>query len=337
MRILVTRTDRLGDVILATPVLRKLKELNPSSKISFLVQPQWMPILQYGNEIEVIPYDPNGHEGTLVEGLRSQAFDVAYVLKDDARVSRAVKSAGIPVRIGPYSSFRSFFQFNEGKWQRRSQCRMHEAEYNLDLLTPHTPASSPDELPSAWIQTADSANIRAREFLARHRLPSKGFIVIHPGSSGSSRYVKPAKLHYLAQRLGQRGHRVLVSGGPLEADLLSEFKAAVPEVVLLGSGAGLELDGMAEVYRHSRLVIAHGTGPLHLGAAVATPVLAIFPPIFVLSSRRWGPLTSRRSIWVPAVPCPEKYRCRGERCAHFDCMDLFDVENALRAVEALIL
>lgn len=337
MRILVTRTDRLGDVILATPVLRKLKELNPAASISFLVQPQWMPVLQYGPEIEVIPYDPQGHEGTLIENLRSHRFDVAYVLKDDPRVSRVVKAAGIPVRIGTYSSLRSFFNFNEGKWQRRSQCRMHEAEYNLDLITALTPAATPEELPRAWVETAADARVRAGEFLARHRLKDQGFLVIHPGSSGSSRYVKPSKLHYLAQRLGQKGNRVLVSGGPLEADLLAEFKAAVPEVVILGSGAGLELDGLAEVYRSARIVIAHGTGPLHLAAAVETPVLAIFPPLFVLSNRRWGPLISRRTVWVPSVECPEKYRCRGERCAHFDCMDQFDVENAVRAVEALIL
>lgn len=337
MRILVTRTDRLGDVILATPVLRKLKELNPSSRVSFLVQPQWMPVLQYGSGVEVLPYDPKGDETALIESLRSYSFDVAYVLKDEPRVSRAVHAAGIPVRIGPYSSLRSFFHFNEGRWQRRSRCRMHEAEYNLDLLTPQTPAAHPGELPRAWIETGDSAKHRALDFLVRNRLQEKRFLVIHPGSSGSSRYLKTSKLHYLAQRLGQRGHRLVVSGGPLEAGLLEEFKAAVPEAVVLGSGAGLELDGLAEVFRAARIVIAHGTGPLHLAAAVDTPVFAVFPPLFVLSNRRWGPLSTCRTVWVPAVECPEKYRCRGERCAHFDCMDLFDVENAIRAVEAAIL
>jgi ADP-heptose:LPS heptosyltransferase len=320
MRILVTRTDRLGDVILATPVLRKLKELNPSSRVSFLVQPQWMPVLQYGSGVEVLPYDPKGDETALIESLRSYSFDVAYVLKDEPRVSRAVHAAGIPVRIGPYSSLRSFFHFNEGRWQRRSRCRMHEAEYNLDLLTPQTPAVHPGELPRAWIETGDSAKHRALDFLVRNRLQEK-----------------TSKLHYLAQRLGQRGHRLVVSGGPLEAGLLEEFKAAVPEAVVLGSGAGLELDGLAEVFRAARIVIAHGTGPLHLAAAVDTPVFAVFPPLFVLSNRRWGPLSTCRTVWVPAVECPEKYRCRGERCAHFDCMDLFDVENAIRAVEAAIL
>jgi ADP-heptose:LPS heptosyltransferase len=333
MRILVTRTDRLGDVILATPVLRKLRELNPNDEIFFLCQRHWHPILQYGAPIQLLPYDPGMEEAALCEVLRKQAFDVAYVLKDDPKVSRAVKKAGIPVRVGPYSTIRSFFIFNEGKWQRRSKCLMHEAEYNLDLIAPMQPASSPEDLPRAFVATTDAAKIRAQQFLLKKKLASRGFVVIHPGSSGSSRYVEIAKIHYLAQRLMQRGHRVLVSGGPGETAILEQFREKAKGVVLLGPADGLELDGMAEVYRHAKVVIAHGTGPLHLAAAVDAPAFAMFPPLFVLSEKRWGPLVSRRSVWVPAVECPETFRCRGERCPKFDCMNLFDVESAVLEVE----
>ncbi|MBU6152882.1 MAG: glycosyltransferase family 9 protein [Bdellovibrionales bacterium] len=333
MRILVTRTDRLGDVILATPVLRKLRELNPNDEIFFLAQRHWHPILQYGAPIELLPHDPNVGEKSLSDLIRKQGIDVAYVLKDEEMVSRAIKSAGVPVRVGPYSTLRSFFIFNEGKWQRRSKCLMHEAEYNLDLIAPRQPAVDASDLPRAWVATSDSAKIRAQQYLSKKKLGSRGFIVIHPGSSGSARYVEIAKIHYLAQRLMQRGHRVVVSGGPGETAILEAFREKAQGVLLLGPADGLELDGMAEVYRHAKVVIAHGTGPLHLAAAVDTPTFAIFPPLFVLSEKRWGPLISRRSVWVPGVECPETYKCRGERCAHFDCMNLFDVESAVQEVE----
>jgi ADP-heptose:LPS heptosyltransferase len=337
MRILVTRTDRLGDVILATPVLRKLRELNPNDEIFFLSQRQWHPILQYGAPVELLPFDPSMSEYALKEMIRKRGFDVAYVLKDDERVSRAIKAARVPVRVGPYSTLRSFFIFNEGKWQRRSKCLMHEAEYNLDLIAPVRPSSDANNLPRAWIATSDSAKIRAQQFLLKKKLSSRGFIVIHPGSSGSARYVEIAKVHYLAQRLMQKGHRVVISGGPGETAILDSFREKAQGVLLLGPADGLELDGMAEVYRHAKAVIAHGTGPLHLAAAVDTPTFAIFPPLFVLSEKRWGPLIGRRSVWVPGVECPETFKCRGERCPHFDCMNLFDVESAIREVESVSL
>ena len=335
MRILVTRTDRLGDVILATPVLRYLRETRPDAEIFFLVQKSWMPILAYGDQVKVLAYDPAATEAELTQHLADLRFDLAYVLKDEKKVSRAIKIARIPLRFGPYSTFRSFFLFNEGRFQRRSRCLMHEAEYNLDLVTLREPASDVMGLPKAWIETSPDARIRAQNFLHRVKLKEKSFIVIHPGSSGSARYVKIEKLHHLAQRLIQKGHEVLVSGGPIETEILNDFKKKVPEVVLLSAGEGLELDGLAEVYRRARAVVAHGTGPLHLAAAVEVPVLAIFPPLFVLSETRWGPLFQKRSVWVPAVSCPEKYRCRGPRCQYFDCMDRFDVENAVQKIEGL--
>jgi hypothetical protein len=335
MRILVTRTDRLGDVILSTPVLVKVRELYPEAKVFFLVQKSWMPVLQFGSEVELIEYNPLESLVDLSERLKTYQFDLAYVLRDESKVSRAVKRAGIPKRVGPYSSLRSFFLFNQGRLQRRSRCVMHEAEYNLDLVIPQTPSTSVEGLPQAWLSTSVESKLRAQEYLANSGLARKQFTVIHPGSSGSARYVKQGKLQALAQALIERGQKVVISGGPAETALLEEFQQAVPGVLLLGGSQGLGLDGMAEVYRLAKGVVAHGTGPLHLAAAVGTPVLAIFPPLFVLSEKRWGPLVRRRSVWVPQVSCPEKFRCAGEKCRYYDCMDLFEAAAAVITLEKL--
>jgi ADP-heptose:LPS heptosyltransferase len=323
----------LGDVMLATPVLRRIRELHPEAHLCFLVQKAWMPVLQLGSEVELIPFDPSESLERLSERLKQHHFQIAYVLRDESLVSRAVKKAQIPVRVGPYSTLRSFFAFNRGKLQKRSRCLMHEAEYNLELIGPVVPAQSPSDLPRSWVGTTPEARVRATEFLSRVGLRDHDFVVIHPGSSGSARYVHPEKLYALARMLVKRGHPVMLSGGPLESEILKAFQNQVPEVILMGSEEGLGLDGMAEVYRKAAGVIAHGTGPLHLAAAVGVPVLAVFPPLFVLSEKRWGPLTQKRTVWTPGVPCPEKYRCSGAQCRYYDCMNLFNGEEALLAVE----
>jgi len=335
MRILVTRTDRLGDVLLATPVLRHLKETRPGARIHFLVRKEWMPVLAYGDAVTLMEFDPLEPADRLAERLRQAGFDEAYVLKDEAPVSKAVKKAGIPFRAGPYSTFRSFFLFNRGRLQRRSRCKMHEAEYNLDLVSPRMPASGAAGLPRAWIETNPAAKARARAFLEKSGILPGSFVAIHPGSSGSARYVKIERLHGLAEKWIARGVPVVVSGGALEGEVLEGFRRAVPGVSLLGPREELGLDGLAEVYRLSRGVVAHGTGPLHLAAAVDAPVFAIFPPLFVLSEKRWGPLVSKRFVWVPPVECPEKFRCRGPRCAVYDCMDRFEIDLASRKAEEL--
>ncbi|NDG84428.1 MAG: hypothetical protein EBX52_05235, partial [Proteobacteria bacterium] len=170
MRILVTRTDRLGDVLLATPVLRHLKETRPDAEIHFLVRKEWMPVLAYGDSVRLLEFDPGESPSVLSLRLRRIGFDEAYVLKDDRVVSRAVKKAGIPFRSGPYSSLRSFFCFNHGRLQRRSRCIMHEAEYNLDLVSHWTPAREPERLPRSWVATVPGAAAGAHGFLEKNGL-----------------------------------------------------------------------------------------------------------------------------------------------------------------------
>jgi ADP-heptose:LPS heptosyltransferase len=336
-RILVTRTDRLGDVILATPVLRRLIRSCPEAKIDFLVRKEWVPVLRFPEPVRTVIYDPNLPVGVLAAKFRAEKYDAAYVLRDDSPVTKAVYRAGIPFRVGPYSSLRSFFRFNKGLLQRRSRCLKHEAGYNLDLAG-RLPGGLPvqdEDSPRAWIETSEEAKHLAGRFLSNHGLLPGTFLVIHPGSSGSARYVKQGALQALARALLRKGTPVVVSGGPAEEALIEAFRGEAPGVTLLGSGAGIGLDGLAEVMRQARSVIAHGTGPLHLAAAVGTPVLAIFPPLFVLSERRWGPLVQPRSVWVPEVTCPEKFRCAGPKCPVYDCMDLFDTDSALRTLENL--
>ena len=214
---------------------------------------------------------------------------------------------------------------------------MHESEYNLDLVVPKIPAKEIDQLPRSWVQTSAEAKRLSLSFLKAQGLVEKSFVVIHPGSSGSARYVKQSTLHAVARRLLTKGMPVVVSGGPGEDAILDQFLCEVPGITILGKENAIGLDGMAEVYGRAKAVIAHGTGPLHLAAAVGTPTVAIFSPIFVLSEKRWGPLVTPRFVWTPpGVKCPAIYRCIGEKCEYYDCMDRFTVSDALNALERLI-
>ena len=333
-KILVTRTDKLGDVLLATPVLKKIREAYPQAKLSFLVQKAWMPLLQFGDEVELIEYQPQMTEKELTRLLKSKRFDVAIVIRDEKKVTWAVKAAKIPVRVGPYSTVRSLLGFNFGLLQKRSRCLMHEAEYNLQLLTRigiefEGPAQHPDTLPRSWVSIEEGAKERALSFLTQHGLISQKFICVHPGSGGSSRYLsfeKMVEMIKIIQKEGDQNHeKVVITGGPEESKLLQKYENAIPGVIVFGGASSTSVAELAELFSQAKGVIAHGTGPLHLAAAMNVPVFAIFPPLFVLSEKRWGPLTSLRYTWTPSgLKCPEKFRCRGVKCRYYDCMDQFE-------------
>ena len=339
MKVLVTRTDRLGDVLLATPVLKRILEVTPQAQVTFLVQKQWMPVLQFGDRVQLMEYRHDENVKDLSARLEREKFDAAVVIRDEKKISQAVFQAGIPTRVGPISTLRSILFFNRGKFQKRSQCIMHEAEYNLSLLTKigipfEGVADQPRDLPRSWVQMSTEAAARVSHWLEAQALTEKSFVCVHPGSSGSARYVSEEALILLMKQILQHGKKVVLTGGPHERELLLRYQKAVPSVILFDL---VGLDDLAELYRKSASVVAHGTGPLHLAAAVDAPVMAIFPPLFVLSEKRWGPLTSQRVVWVPPqVNCPEKYRCRGPKCAYYDCMGRFDAQTAIQHIENLI-
>ena len=370
-RILVTRTDRLGDVLLATPVLRRIRECYPQAELYFLVQKQWMSILPSsllprsflprsleqvsGPGVVLLEYNPKMPGNELTELLKQKKFDVAIVLRDEKKITKAVRRAKIPVRVGPYSSLRSFFAFNAGLLQKRSQCKMHEAEYNLELLSKigvraNAPAAKASELPRSWIQIAEEADpaaqlqtlelppqVAVQQFLEKNSLQRKKFICFHPGSSGSARYLSTPQMIELAKIIVQRGHDLVLTGSEAEASLLEEIHQAVPNTKIFGGKDARPLGELAALYESAQGMIAHGTGPLHLAAATSTAVLAIFPPIFVLSEKRWGPLTERRVTWVPPLlKCPAKYKCKGPRCEYFDCMERFAATEVLQQFEKIL-
>lgn len=333
----------MGDVLLATPVLKRIREFYPKARVSFLVRPEWMPILELEG-VQLVPYDPQSSVSHLANQIQELKCDAAVVLRDEPLVSQAVKKSGIPYRVGPYSSVRSLWCFNHGMVQRRSRCTRHEAEYNLQLLARlgipvAPPARTPEELPKSWVHYSPQVRSVTDQWLkSRGALGSKLWCV-HPGSSGSSRYLPEGRMiellyECLARLSTTPGAKLILTGGPQEKVLLQKLKEQVPEVeTFVSDSPELGLAALAELYRRADVVIAHGTGPLHLAAAMGARVLAIFPPLFVLSEKRWGPLTPRRLTWLPVVECPEKYKCRGPRCAAFDCMDRFEVRGVIEDFE----
>ena len=107
MRILLTRTDRIGDVVLSTPAIKAVRDRYPEAYIAFMVRPYARDIVE-GNPYlnEVIVYDKYGKHKSVFKtikfalGLRKKKFDLAIMLHPTNRVHLIAYLAGIPERVG---------------------------------------------------------------------------------------------------------------------------------------------------------------------------------------------------------------------------------------------
>lgn len=352
LQILVVRPDRIGDVVLSTPVFDVLKRYYPRSKITVMVRKEVASVVRGLSSVdEVLVFDPEGkHAGlsglfNLIREFRDRGFRIAVVLQSQWKIAAALFAAGVKHRIGPLSKLHSFLFFNRGMRQRRSQVEMHEADYNLQLLR-----RLGIRLGTRNVQTHISVSDEMKE-KARLWLAARGFVdtphssplvALHPGMGGSALNWPVQNYNSLISSLLQEGIQVMVTAGPSELTLISQLKSSLKEFrekIIFYEASPEESDTSLEflsgLYWHASVVVAPSTGPLHLAVALGKAVVTFFPPIRVQSAIRWGPYLSdesRASVLVPEVYCGQDFACRGPLCNYYPCMDSISVTQALEEV-----
>lgn len=286
-RILLVRTDNIGDVLLTTPALSSLRRRYPDAYIGFLCRSYTAPILQGHPAINQILAMDDGLPFSTVKKIKDCKFDVSIHFYVESKSAWACSSAKILRRIGPFSKFWSYF-LTDKIVQNRSKVEKHEAEYNLDLVR----ECGADGLtfPPALFLSA----IEKREGVQILRMTCGGTeakpIIIHPGSRGSAETWPLESFLELAVKVASRGDHVVFAAGNEErkiADAVEKLKHKNVHAIPAGT---LTLRQLAAVIAGSKMFIGNSSGPLHIATALNLPTISFFPRTpFVTSAKRWGP------------------------------------------------
>ena len=335
-RILVIRTDRLGDVVLSTPVLTTLREQYPESYIALMVAPFTRELVENHPALNHLMIDDTkgSHKGIfgffrLVNEIHRHHFDTVMLLHPTLRLAMACRLAGVPHRLG--TGYRGYsLLFNHRVFEHRKNAQRHEVDYNLSLvqaLTGEQVSGSPN------IRATDEARQSIKKRLRQWGLEPGHFAVLHPGSSGSARDWPADSFTALGTKLIQSGIQVIITGGKQESHLIQHMvdRMPVPPITAVGDLSIKELTALLEM---AAICITNSTGPLHIAAAVDTSTVALFCPITPCSPIRWGPYGGNHKVLTPEVPsCP---RCIEEACPYFDCMIRISVDSVFEAVQDVL-
>lgn len=284
-RVLLVRTDRIGDVVLCTPAIQALAKARPRWSLSLLVRG---PIESLVSGLDSLKRVWNLDEirgfWHLVRKLRAADFQAVLFFRFDFRVAVACWWAGVPMRLGPISNVWSRVFLNFGMRQRRSRVEKHEADYNVDLLKILGVHAEPEP---ARVQVPAPELEWGQRFCAENGL--KEFLVVHPGMGGSAENWPLQNYRILVERLLAEGRTVVLSVGPQDEAVRSEFKDLRSATGLVFAD-GLTLPQLGFLLAQASCVVAPSTGPLHLAAALGVPVVGLYPSgPAVETSRRWGP------------------------------------------------
>lgn len=325
MNILVSRTDRAGDLILTLPVFRELRKAFPDAHLVAHVRKYTEPIARLCKEIDEVILDDAVDDGLISTSLcncfKEHEFSKAIIVHPAARSIIAAWRAEIPVRIGRASNICQIF-LNDGRVQKRSHNIKHEYEYNLDLLKG---VVDDIEYKPYTFEISDSLKEYGISVLKNLYL-SESPIVIHPGHGGSAHNIAPEMYSKLAAQIIGMGRQVLISLGPGEESMEEAFFQLkdTNQIFFLKNIPGM--DKLAGVFANCSAFVGGSTGPLHLAASVGLPCVAFFPPVKAMTPKRWGPVGCKSLVLKPSLPdCDSK--C--DNCDNKGCMKTIDVMLAL--------
>jgi ADP-heptose:LPS heptosyltransferase len=287
--ILTLRNDGLGDLVLALPTLSALRRLHPQARLGIVVRSDHRTLFDlYPDPVEV--WD-DGIDSR--RRLWRERPDVLLFLRPDPGWARTAFLARVPRRIGTRHRWQSLF-FNERVPVHRRNSGRHEAECNA-LVATVLGVTLPVE--PVRLLVPPKARECAATLLAKAKGSLReGYVVVHPGSRGSSPNWPPERYAELVRLLAASGECVLVTAGPGEARLAREV--AGPH------GQALEpadLATLGAVLAGAGTVVSGSTGPMHLATALGTRVVALFSSRAPHSRERWGPLGGN-AVVLEAAP-----------------------------------
>ena len=338
-QILVTRTDRIGDLVLSTPVFEALRRKFPGAHLACLTLLENRSVVE-GNPYlnEVILYDKHGSEkgwwGNFIfsQKLAGKKFDAVIHLHPTNRMHLMSWLARIPVRIG-YRK-KNGWALTHSIEDKKAEGLRHESEYNFDLLK-FLDAELPPRVSTHFpLKEKDRISL---EILLRnldfHGV--KPYVVLNPSASCPSKIWPASRFAALSDRI-QKEHRFQTALIGSRQDRL--FAAKVKErseTPIFDLSGKLSLGMLGWFLKRARLLISNDSGPVHVARAVGTPVISIFGRnLSGLSPKRWGPLGDGGVVVHKEVACPV---CLAHRCRiNFLCLDVVSVEDVFRSASEIL-
>jgi len=333
MRILILKPSSLGDVIQALPVLRALKLHFPAAEIHWWIDRTLAPLLEADPDLSGLVLFERRHWaaptnlrrlGQDLIRLRELSFDWVIDLQSLARSAIFGWVANGRLFVGldePREGARGFYDLVVP----RPSFHTHAVDWYLGVLEL---LGVPRAGGFCWLPPR--AEVAAA--LAA-RLPSSlaGWVVLQPGARWRNKRWPAEHYAALAKRLaGWRPDlRFAVTGSLDDRPLAEAILRAGPEGCLDLTGR-LSLPEMVEAVRGATLMITNDTGPMHVAAAVGTPLVALFGPT---DPRRTGPYGGLAQVVQGGTPCVP---CLKARCAWpepEDCLRSLGPEVVFAAVQ----
>ena len=356
MRVLINRSDAIGDSILTSGMAKMIKDKFPEAYVVFLIAAKSHDVFKehpYIDEVKI--YHRNARFYLKIREILRVFSEVkpthyfyvggGYLPNFIAWLSR------IAFRGGLKSRWHTYLFLNKGIRQKRSMVAMHESEYNLNLLAPMgieynylDKIKFSPEIHLNVEEKTSALNLFNKDLEAEGIGLGRKMIFIHPGMTGHTLNWSSRNYGRLILKLEQKFPEkflFVISHTPSDHLYLQGIKEILskPENEFLKNRT-YYFNGIKHGLRHymsvlsqASLFIGPSTGTTHIASVLEVPVIGLYSPIKVQSALRWGPVSKKiekTKILVPDVICGEVKKCAGRECPYYECMGKIEVEDVVK-------
>lgn len=366
-RILVRSVNWLGDAVMTTPALRRLREAHPRAHIALLTAAKLADLWNHHPDIDqVLTFGPGESVFAVARHLRTLDFDTALILPNSPRSALEAFLALIPRRIGHARPWRNWLltervapRAAETPMRKRTvaeiqrlitaePARTHAAQLTseahhihqyLNLVAALGAVGDP-VAPHLAVTEAEIETVCRRFEFPRSASPRPLLLGINAGAEygPAKRWPRERFIETAIQLQAKTGCRCWIFGGLAEVEFAQSLTDAIvkvgpPDSVRCLAGK-TSLRELCAALKACDVVLTNDSGPMHVAAAVGTPVIVPFGSTSPVLTAPGLPGDPRHQLLQSDAPCSPCYR--RECPIDFRCMTSLSVERVVAAVMKLL-
>lgn len=287
-RVIISRTDSIGDVMLTLPMCAWLKEQYPTVEILFLGKGYTRAIVEsYPKVDQFIDWNDflNQPKTEKSQNFRDLNADVIIHVFPNKEIASLAKKVRVPMRVG--TSHRSYHLLTCTHRLNftRKKSDLHEAQLNFELLKPF----GVKELPSLDEVIKSTTFLKIPKVdLPKEFSSLKDYTILHPKSQGSAKEWPFEKYVSLTNELISKGKTVVFTGTEEEG---KKFRKELPESDnVIDTTGKLSLEQLMVLIHGAKNLVACSTGPLHISGFYGVNTIGLFSPKRPIHPGRWKAL-----------------------------------------------
>jgi heptosyltransferase-1 len=287
-KILIIKPSALGDVVLALPALSALRRSFPGAKISWLVRPEFAPLLENHPYLtEIIPFDrkflgkawyhPKAFAAlvSLTRRLRRSKFDAVFDLQGLFRTACLAWLSGCKKRFGMANAREHAHLFYTHKIEQDNDC-IHLVDYYLKIIQAAGPIDIDPKDVKFELPVEPHIRDSVGNLLASYNIKFSEYIVFVPGSTHHSKCWPIERFAALADRISSRfGLPIIAVGTEPESSIIEAIKN-LTDVHIINFAGQTSLAELVALLKDAKLVVSNDTGPGHIAAALGTPLVLMY-------------------------------------------------------------